>query len=54
MVLTDVVKAQAQVLLSEGKSAAEFGQELVILPDTVRKAIQAGHLHRPGKKKIPY
>ena len=54
VVLTDEVKAQAQVLLSEGKSAAEVGQQLVILPDTVRKAIQAGHLYRPGKKKILY
>ncbi len=35
------------MLLNEGKSAAEVGQQLVILLDTVRKAIQAGHLYRP-------
>ncbi len=37
-------------MLEEGKSVAEAGLELATLPDTARKAIQACHLHRPGKK----
>jgi hypothetical protein len=54
VVLTEDVKAQAQVLLSEGKSVTEVGHTLAILPDTVRKAIQAGHLHQPNKKKTAH
>jgi transposase-like protein len=50
-VLTPEVKARAQALLDEGKSPAEVGKELSILSDTLRKAIQAGHLHQPIKKK---
>ncbi len=50
VVLTPEVKVQAQALLDEGKSPAEVGKELSILADTLRKAIQAGHLHQPLKK----
>ena len=35
-----------------GKSAADVGRELVILLDTLRKGIQAGHLHLPGKQRL--
>jgi hypothetical protein len=45
------VKAQAQALLDEGKSPGEVGKDLSILSDTLRKAIQAGHLHQSLKKK---
>ncbi len=48
VVLTAEVKPQAQALLDEGKSAAEVGQELAILPDTVRPA--AGD---PGRPSVP-
>ena len=51
MVLTPEVKVQAQALLEEGKSVAEVGKALSILPDTLRKAVGAGYLHPPGKKK---
>jgi transposase-like protein len=51
-VLTAEVKAQAQARLEEGQSVAEVGKALTILPDTLRKAIRAGHLHLPSKKKI--
>ena len=51
VVLKPEVKARAQALLDEGKSTPEVGKELSILSDTLRKAIQAGHLHQPLKKK---
>jgi hypothetical protein len=51
VVLTAEVKAKAQALLGEGKSVAEVGKALSILSDTLRKAIGAGHLHPPVKKK---
>jgi hypothetical protein len=48
------VKAQAQALLEEGKSVPEVGKALSILADTLRKAIGAGYLHPPGKKKTRF
>jgi hypothetical protein len=51
VVLTAEVKAQAQALLEEGKSVPEVGKALSILPDTLRKAMGAGYLHRRVKKK---
>jgi transposase-like protein len=54
VVLTPEVKAQAQVLLEAGKSVPEVGKALSILADTLRKAIRAGHLRPPGKKKTRF
>ena len=54
VVLTAEVKAQAQARLQEGQSVAAVGKALSILPDTLRKAIGAGHLHPSGKKKTRF
>jgi transposase-like protein len=54
VVLTAEVKAQAQARLQEGQSVAAVGKALSILPDTLRKAIAAGHLHPSGKKKTRF
>jgi hypothetical protein len=51
-VLTPEVKARAQALLDGGKSPGEVGKELSVLADTLRKAIQAGHLHQPIQKSL--
>ena len=50
-VLTPPVLAQAQGLLDEGVTIAEVSDRLDLLADTLRKAVKAGKLHRPGKKK---
>ena len=54
VVLTAEVKAQAQALLEEGTSVPEVGKALSILADTLRKAIGAGYLHPPSKKKVRF
>ena len=51
-VLTPPVLAQAQRLLDQGIGIPDVAQELSIKPDTLRKAVAAGKLHKPAKKKI--
>jgi transposase len=46
-VMTETVIQQAQQLLNQGQSRKETAQELDILPDTVRKAINRGKLSEP-------
>ena len=50
-VLTDVVLAQAQDLLSGGASRREVADELGVLCDTIRKAINQGRLREPDPKE---
>lgn len=50
-VLNEGMKTRAQVQLNAGKSVPEVGRELDILPNTLHKAIRAGYLHLPAKKK---
>lgn len=52
VVLTPAVLAKAQQQLDEGSEIAEVAAELAIKPDTLRKAVAAGKLHTPWKKKI--
>ena len=52
MVLLQFVK-QIQQLLSEQEEVADIALKLDIKPDTLSKAIRAGRLHKPAKKKIP-
>lgn len=41
---------EAQELLNSGLSHLEVGKQLGVLPDTIRKAIEAGRLHQVKKK----
>lgn len=50
-VLTPPVLAQAQRLLNEGAQIPEVATELGIKADTLRKAVAAGKLPMPSKKK---
>lgn len=50
-VLTDVVLARAQYLLSGGASRREVADELGVLCDTIRKAINQGRLREPDPKE---
>ncbi len=52
-VLTPGVLAEAQKKLDEGLSPVEVAEELDLKPDTLRKAIAAGRLHKPTKKGGP-
>lgn len=52
VVLTAPVLATAQQQLDEGSEIAEVAAELAIKADTLRKAVAAGKLHTPSKKKI--
>jgi transposase-like protein len=52
-VLTEAVLTQAQRLLDEGMTKAEAADQLGILRDTLSKAIKAGRLHAPLKKRLP-
>ena len=52
-VLTDVVLVQAQELLSSGASRREVADELGVLYDTIRKAINQGRLHEPDPDEAP-
>ena len=52
-VLTEPVLAQAQQLLDEGLETAEVADRLEIKRDTLSKAVRAGRLHKPAKKKRP-
>ena len=50
-VLIDEVLKRAQDLLNEGLETSEVAEELAVKRDTLAKAIRAGRLHRPQKKK---
>jgi len=50
-VLTEAVLKQAQGLLDEGLETSEVAEELAVKRDTLAKAIRAGRLHKPTKKK---
>ncbi len=50
-VLTPEVLKKAQELIEQGKERGEVAQELGIKSDTLRKAIQAGRIVAPIKKK---
>ena len=52
-VLTEPVLAQAQQLLDTGLETAEVADELGVKRDTLSKAVRAGRLHKPAKKKRP-
>ena len=51
-ILTPVVIEQIQQLLSEHEEVADIALKLGIKTDTLSKAIRAGRLHKPAKKKI--
>ena len=50
VVLSPWVLEQAQRLLDEGNEVSDVAHTLSIKPDTLRKAIAAGKLHKPQKK----
>jgi len=50
-VLTEEVLKQAQGLLDEGLETSEVAEELAVKRNTLDKAIRAGRLHKPTKKK---
>jgi transposase len=52
-ILTPAVIEQIQQLLSEHEEVADIAAKLDIKADTLSKAIRAGRLHKPAKKKIP-
>jgi len=51
-ILTPAVIEQVQQLLSEHEEVADIAAKLDIKTDTLSKAIRAGRLHKPVKKKI--
>jgi len=50
-VLTDPVLNQAQERLDGGLETSAVAEQLGIKRDTLAKAIRAGRLHKPAKKK---
>ena len=50
-VLTPGVLQEAQGLFDEGLEVSEVAGRLGLLPDTLRKALRAGKLHKPLKKR---
>jgi transposase len=50
-VLTPGVMAEAQRLLDEGLETADVARRLELKADTLSKAVRAGRLHKPSKKK---
>jgi transposase-like protein len=50
-VLTAPILRQAQALLDEGLETSAVGEQLGVKRDTLAKAIRAGRLHKPAKKK---
>lgn len=50
-VLVDAVVAKAEELLAEGVSAAKVAADLQMKPNTLQKAIRAGRIRTPVKKK---
>ena len=51
--MTPEVLVRAQQLLDEGLETAEVADRLGIKRDTFDKAVKAGRLHKPIKKKTP-
>lgn len=51
VVLTPEVIEQAQTMLDEGTPLGTIGSVLGVKPNTLNKAIHAGKLHRPTRKK---
>lgn len=51
--LTPQVVLEAQRLLDEGLTVPKVSEQLGVLANTVHKAIRAGRLQRPSKKKAP-
>jgi transposase-like protein len=52
-ILTPAVIEQVQQLLSGREEVADIASKLAIKADTLSKAIRAGRLRKPAKKKIP-
>jgi len=50
-VLTEPVLNQAQERLDEGLETSAIAEQLGVKRDTLAKAIRAGRLHKPAKKK---
>ena len=50
-VLTPVVRQKAQELIQQGQGRNAVAQELGLKSDTLRKAIKAGRIVEPIKKK---
>ena len=50
-VLTPAVRQKAQELLQAGRGRNEVARELGLKSDTLRKAIRAGRIVEPNKKK---
>ncbi len=50
-VLTSAVRQKAQELIQQGRGRHEVAQELGLKSDTLRKAIKAGRIIEPLKKK---
>ena len=50
-VLTPPILEQIQGLLDEGWAIPRIAKELSLKADTLRKAVQAGKLHKPQKKR---
>ncbi len=51
-VLTAEVLKEAQERLDEGLEISEVAEQLAVKRDTLAKAIRAGRVHKPAKKKI--
>jgi transposase-like protein len=51
--LTAEVRQVAQVLLAQGQTVPEVSRQTGVLASTIHKAIGAGRLPRPTKKKFP-
>jgi len=51
VVLNAEVLKQAQERLDEGLETTEVAEQLAVKRDTLAKAIRAGRLHKPLKKK---
>ena len=52
-VLKGEVLERAQQLLDEGPSVPEVAKQLKVLANTIHKAIRAGRLRQPQKKRTP-
>lgn len=50
-VLTSTVLGEVQELLSQGLVVCDIAKRLELKPNTIDKAIRAGRLHKPIKKK---
>ncbi len=50
-VLTTPVLTKAQQLLDEGVTVSDVACQLELKPNTLAKAVTAGRLHKPNKKK---